>query len=211
MARNLKGLRVSYLACFLSALIYGYRFSGCFFVSGLMFQGYCRPKIKTLVDEAMQELRKQGVIPDQGQWFVNIHPIRVGIHQLQIQLRHTEHVTLDEQRIAAYLKQKIRTYKKVTLLGEKSRQPKPAINLAVNLLALIAIVALHFIFPPGLGLTIGLTVLAGAASLYSTRNYWSSFIQQLRDKQLFNMEITVTVGLALVLIHTLYHVISMPC
>ncbi len=84
------------------------------------------------------------------------------------------------------------------------------LNLSINLLILISLIALSAALPPSLPLTISLITVSFVATAFTSRHYFMAFWHNLRAKKALTMATGVSLGWILSLIHALYHTISMP-
>ncbi|WP_026069622.1 HAD-IC family P-type ATPase [Legionella tunisiensis] len=75
---------------------------------------------------------------------------------------------------------------------------------------MFGIFILSLAYPPSLFLTVILTAVTSLTTAYTGRHYLSTFLRNLRNKNINDMSSTVSLGWLLSLIHTLYHSITMP-
>ena len=182
-------------------------------VSGIMCQIGCKLAIEQLVDGYLIELKNTQKLPNDARFSIDSEPENLGLTRLiiLIESQNTDFVLPNN------LKQSIES--EIELIGftVTKNQDEPHkfqyinwLNIAINIIAIIAIIVLSIVFPPSLPLTIGLTAICFLTTAFTSRAYLLAFFRNLKTFDIFNMSTSITLAYALSLIHTLYHVITMP-
>ena len=191
-----------------------------FLVSGIMCHQGCGAKIEGALKH-LEALKKEKLLPEDAELIVNAEPAALGIHRLLIIIESDSPKFFETERDKKKLSDQFKKIVSKTGKGfeiidtaavsQKNKSQKTNwINIAINILAIITILALSLVFPPSLPLTIGLLALSIFTTAFTARSYLINFYHNLRKKNLANMSTTITLGWLLSLGHSLYHAISMP-
>lgn len=193
-------------------------FQGSFFVSGIMCHGGCG----AIVESALSDLSGIESLPSDAEIAIDAQPKTLGIHEILVSIksqkeefnRNSEHNTA----ILEGLKNKLTSleYHDFKIIDEKNLESEDPskwpnrINILVNLVAMFGILILSLIYPPSLFLTTVLTTVTSLTTAFTGRSYLSTFLRNLRNKNMNDMSSTISLGWLLSLTHTLYHSITMP-
>lgn len=189
-----------------------------FLVSGIMCHQGCGASIESALKN-LDEFKKKHVLPDDAELTLDAEPEALGVHRLRISIESDfpefNQLELDKKKLSDQLKETVSDIGfEVIDSSEVNQHDKSKktnwINIAINALAIIGIVALSVIFPPSLSLTFGLLALSFLTTAVTARNYLINFYRNLRHKNWANMSTTITLGWLLSLGHSLYHSIIMP-
>lgn len=193
-------------------------FQDSFLVSGIMcFQG-CGAIIQNGFNNCLGECKEKGLVPENAQLIMDAEPQALGIHRLFITITTDEqefnpHETFKEQ-VSSMFKESVESlgFEVMNNFEEEKNERHSVnwVNIVTNLLAIAAISTLGLILSPSILLTFGLTALSFLTTAFTARHYLLNFFRNPRDKNVLNMNTTVTLGWFLSLAHTLYHAISMP-
>lgn len=188
-------------------------FNDSFLVSDVMCFSGCGATIAGNLAEYLEQCKINHRLPQNAQLIMDAEPQTFGIHRLFITV---ESDTDDFQVDAAFyndLKASI-DFPLIDNVADNLQKPDEnyanLINIAVNLVAIIIIVALSILMTPSISLTVGLTTLVFVTTTFTTRDYILNFFRNLRSNNPVNMTTTITAGWFLSLAHTLYHSIIMP-
>lgn len=191
-------------------------FQKSFQVSGIMCFDGCGATIQMLLKKVIDECKDQKLIPADAQLIVDAEPSGLGVHQLTVSVVSENDHFIPAKNLYSILSAKIKEDISFEVIDEQvDEQKKPnrytnGINILVNLLSMGVMLALTFIVPPSFLLTIGLTSLTFIATLFTSRDYLLSFVQNFRTKRMANMATTISLGWFLSMAHTLFHAINMP-
>ncbi len=192
-------------------------YQGSFLVSGIMCHQGCGVSIEATLKD-LDDLKKAKILPDDAQLMIDAEPEALGIHRLHILIESDSsdfHLTHDyQQKLSEKLKAIVSdvgfdVVDSADVNQKDKYQRTNWINIAINLLAMMAIVALSVAFPPSIPLTAGLLTLSFLTTALTARSYLVNFYRNLRHKKLATMSTTITLGWLLSLGHSLYHAISM--
>jgi Cu+-exporting ATPase len=191
-------------------------FQDSFLLSGIMCFTECGETIQSLMNACLQECKKDNLVPHGAELSMDAEPQALGVHRLFITITHNaEEIELSESvraQISARFKESV-DFMYIDDLKEENKKEAFSINwlnIIINLIAIGVISALSLLLAPSLLLTIGLTLISFLTTAFTARSYLINFLKNLRQKNFFNMNTTVTLGWSLSLAHTLYHAISMP-
>lgn len=84
------------------------------------------------------------------------------------------------------------------------------VNILINVIAIASIIALSIVFPPSLLLSLGLGAICFSATLFTARDYIFNFIKSLSNFNFKSMQVTISIGWLLSLVHSAYHIGVMP-
>lgn len=146
---------------------------------------------------------------------IDAEPQLLGIHKIQIKVVCKDDVLEeDASKYKEELRRQINSESQFTIIPEVEEKEVIAVtnwlNILINIVTIITIIILVVIFPPSLFLTIGLTILSFVVAAFTAREYLLNVIKTMRFNNIFNMNTTVTLALALSLSHTIYHLSFMP-
>lgn len=193
-------------------------FQDSFLVSGIMCYQACGVDIQTCLSN-LDELKQQGLLPEDAQLIIDAEPESIGIHRLFITIESKEervNSTDENNRLLSDKFKSIVDDMGFDLLEHTTSDQNNQsnwlnwINIFINMISILTIVGLSVLFPPSLLLTIGLTTLSFLTTAFTARHYLINFYYHLRNKNLINMETPITLGWLLSLAHTLYHSMTMP-
>lgn len=191
-------------------------FQDSFSISGIMCFTGCGATIERCFNECLDECKQKNLLPNTAQLTLDAEPQSLGVHHLIITITNQgERIDLNPEQhklISTHFRGSIHfniiendpeENKNNTFHGNKQ-------NIFINLLAIGALITFSLMFPPSLLLTLGLTTLSFLTTAFTAKNYLISLFKNLHSKNALTMSTTVTLGWFLSLIHTLYHVITMP-
>lgn len=193
-------------------------FQDSFLVSGIMcFQG-CGAIIQRGFNNCLDQCKEENLVPKNAQLIMDAEPQALGIHRLFITVTTNEQEFNQnkplKKQISAMFKEGIESlgFEIINNYEEEKNERYNVnwINIIINLLTIAAIATLAIIFSPSILLTFALTSFSFLTTAFTARHYLLNFFRNLRDKNVLNMNTTVTLGWFLSLAHTLYHAISMP-
>ncbi|MBA2709475.1 MAG: cation-translocating P-type ATPase [Tatlockia sp.] len=202
-------------------------FQDSFLLSGIMCFSGCGTMIRFLLEESFEDFKKKQRLPEDAHLIIDPQPHGLGIHRLKLIIEsENEAFQLSENcfaEMSTEFKQCLTipdeytgaasTFQLVDLEEEKQKEASNRthwINIIINVIAMVLIIALSIVFPPSIPLTIILTAISFITTAFTAREYLISFYRNLRNKNFANMTTTVTLGWFLSLAHTLFHVIAMP-
>ena len=194
-------------------------FQNSFHLAGIMCFDYCGSLIQNTLEQTLEEYKQQKLLPTDAKLFIAAEPNGLGIHCLTLLIESSQESFQVSQEVCHALSTQFKKalkasesdYEIVEADLEKKQSTKQNwINILVNLATIITIIALYFIFPPSILLTIGLTILSYITTAFTAREYLMNFFSNLVNKNLNNMATTISFGWFLSLAHSLFHVISMP-
>lgn len=192
----------------------------------MCFSG-CGSVISLLLDDSFNEFKKQQLLPKDARLIIDPEPHGLGIHKLKIFIESESNDPNFSKKnydlISSEFKQCLTRpdpysgdASSFQLVNPEETQQKEAsnitnwINIAINIVAILTIITLSFIFPPSILLTVILTAISFLATAFTARDYLINFYRNCRNKDFKNMTTTVFFGWLLSLAHTLFHVIVMP-
>lgn len=193
-------------------------FQDAFFVSSIMCHTGCGNTIDFSIRDAIDQLKQAGVLLADVDLQIDAEPVAPGIHTISIVLESESQVPLPPET-AERVKNTIQLALKdmgVELSSELGSDKNESsawvnwINIAVNLLAIGAIISLSLLFPPSILLTLGLSAIALGVTAFTARDHIKNFVLNLRARKLSLMPATITLGWLLSLGHILYHAFLMP-
>lgn len=200
-------------------------FSDSLLLTGMMCDSGCAYMLDEFINDYFLACKANKTLPNDARIILGNKVGPLGLHQVVITIK-TEDKSFKLIKSRNILYQEFKNYinreaKKAQLKFEVIDQKSNSItnevdeesnkfNIFINLFTLSLIVILYFLCPPSLILTIGLTSLSLITLTFTARNYLFNFMQNLRRNNLVNMNTTVSFGWLLSIVHTFYHVSSMP-
>ena len=194
-------------------------FRESFLIAGIMCHEGCGVAIQGSLRSCLQALKQQRIIPDSATLIMDAEPHALGIHRVSVLIECDEpviHLPGESYApIAAQIKDSLESIGFEVIDDLANVQPDKSnhvnrINILVNMIAMVGVIVLSAVFPPSVWLTTGLTALSFLTTAFTARHYLIQFYYSVRNKNIYNMSTTITLGWVLSLIHTLYHVITMP-
>ncbi|CDZ77689.1 Silver exporting P-type ATPase [Legionella massiliensis] len=172
--------------------------------------------IQSTLNSCIEDCIKAELLPKDAKLTIDSEPSGLGIHRFFLRIETAEESFVPPENfhntISAQLKENIFfdiVDEQTDGEGEKSNKTN-WINIAINLLAISAIIALSLLFPPSIPLTIGLASISFISTAFTAREYLIAFFRNLWNRDLANMTTTISLGWFLSLAHTIFHAISMP-
>ncbi len=186
-----------------------------FLVPGIMCD-VCGSNVENTLQ--LNEFKKNNHLPEDAKIIIDSEPEALGIHRILIFIESEQNKDVLPSETKNLLSNHMR--EQLDAVGypviEASAMDDHAsnrinwLNIAINLLAVIAITSLSLLFPPSILLTIGLSTLSFLASTFTARSYIIQCVNNIRSKRIATMAGSITLGWFLSLSHTLYHSILMP-
>lgn len=186
-------------------------------VAGIMCFNGCSVTIRNLLDDSIDEAKKNKLLPDDAELMLDAEPQSLGVHRLFFTIEsESDDVPAENLQFVFDKFKNILNSCDYTVIddSETDKNDKTKyinwLNIAINLLAIGLIFTLWFFIPPSLPLTLGLAAISFLATAFSARKYLLTFFRNLRKKEIANMNTTVSLGWFLSLTHTIYHMVRMP-
>lgn len=181
----------------------------------MCFDG-CGKTIQGLLNACIDDCIEKKLLPSDSKLIVDSEPGGLGLHELTISIESSINDFIPCNEFHSTLSAKIKEDILFDVIDEqdddekKPEEIKNWINILINSLSMGLVLICSLVFPPSILLTIGLTVLTFLSTLYTSREYLFSFVENFRTQNFANMATTISLGWVLSMAHTLFHAISMP-
>lgn len=93
---------------------------------------------------------------------------------------------------------------------DEARLNENRYNIVLNISSILVILLLSFFCTPSILLSAGLATISFATTAFTSRDYLSNFLNNLKNKRFWEMSTTVSFGWFFALAHTLFHLSIMP-
>lgn len=191
-------------------------FQSTFAVAGIMCHQGCGNTIHSLLND-LEPFKQKKLLPQDAQLIIDAEPQTLGIHRLIITIESENFdFILPAGKIYAQFKENLEASEIFKVLDDsfnnhsESTKKTNWYNILANLISILTIISLAFIFPPSVPLTMGLTTISLLTTLFTARHYLIDFAYNLRQQNLANMTTTISLGWFLSSAHLFYHSWIMP-